>query len=390
MKKTIQVNPDFFKIPSSGGGRTRKNTEKKELKLNSLISPNNLKTKLLNRIKEHKTNEIKNKSNFASSSSSSSSLLPISIPIALASSSSSSSSASSSSPFASSSSDEFHGALDYLTDLTTKQKKKEFKRRVLNSRTVKNYPSPSLPHTYVSLDLPDELLEPAITTFVPESQDTYKVNYKRMTDDDDIPYGCLKNGKKKTYREWKQLNSTVDLPDIIRPPTPPKKNGTTFTNDTVTDLSREERLAKIKQKLRSMQDPETQRREQSIDDFHELEQQYSRNEPLINSSSSSPAKTLLKKTTTRKYTLGRSDKLRKVAVMIKNNQTRKNIVDTQQELKHMPLYNVKQYLRQHGMIKAGSTCPPDILRKTFETALLAGEVTNTNKETLLHNYLAEE
>lgn len=386
MKKTIQVNPEFFKIPSSGS-RTRKNTEKKELKVNSLISPNNLKTKLLNRIKEHKTNEMKQKANLASSSSSSpfassSPLLPMPIPIA------------SSSSFASSvaSSDELHGALDYLTDLTTKQKKKEFKKRVLNSRTVKKYPSPSLPHTYVSLDLPDELLEPAITTFVPDkSQDTFKVNYKCIADDD-IPYGCLKNGKKKTYREWKQLNSPVDIPDIIRPPTPPKKNGTTLmANDTNTtaELSREERLAKIKHKLRSMQDPETQRREQSIDDFHDLEQQYSRNEPLVGGGGG-PPKTLLKKTTTRKYTLGRSDKLRKVAVMIKNNQTRKNIVDTQQELKHMPLYNVKQYLRQHGMIKAGSTCPPEILRKTFETALLAGEVTNTNKETLLHNYLAEE
>jgi hypothetical protein len=42
------------------------------------------------------------------------------------------------------------------------------------------------------------------------------------------------------------------------------------------------------------------------------------------------------------------------------------------------------------MVKVGSTCPPDILRKTFESAVLTGEVTNTNKEILLHNFLSSD
>ena len=98
-------------------------------------------------------------------------------------------------------------------------------------------------------------------------------------------------------------------------------------------------------------------------------------------------KTYFKKTIKRRFTLGKSDKLRKVAVLIKDNQTRKNIINTQKELKKTNITDVRKYLRQHGIIKVGSTCPQDILRKTFEAAMLTGEITNTNKDILLHNFL---
>jgi hypothetical protein len=99
-------------------------------------------------------------------------------------------------------------------------------------------------------------------------------------------------------------------------------------------------------------------------------------------------KKYLKKTIKRKFTLGKSDKLRRVSVLIKDRQTRKNIINAQKELKKTTITDIKKYLRQNGIIKIGSTCPADILRKTFESAVLTGEVTNTNKETLLHNFLS--
>jgi hypothetical protein len=49
-KKTIQINPELFKLT---GNKTRKNKEKKELTLNPIVTPNNLKNKLQDYIAVH-------------------------------------------------------------------------------------------------------------------------------------------------------------------------------------------------------------------------------------------------------------------------------------------------------------------------------------------------
>jgi hypothetical protein len=387
-KKTIQINPELFKL---SGSKTRKNREKKELTLNPIVSPNNLKNKLLKRIKEHKTQEIKTTPSNTSNKDNSYT-------------------------------DEFYGALDYLSDLSKKQKVNEAKQRSINTRTLKNYPSS--PNPAISLELPPELQE--TKTFIPQTAEVFNVNYKVH---DDVPYGCLKNGRKKTYREWRELTKPVnpDIPDLVRPPTPPKKNVGMFlegavsiepakNTETENRLSREERLEQIKNKLKKIQDQETQQKQQSIEDFKKIEKQYST--PLMvapleelsdfdklesksaeiedilkereQKKENEKIKKYMKKTVKRKFTLGKSDKLRRVSVLIKDRQTRKNIINTQKELKKTTITDVKKYLRQHGIIKVGSTCPSDILRKTFESAILTGEVTNTNKDTLLHNFLSGE
>jgi len=413
-KKTIQINPELFKI---SGGKTRKNREKKELIVNPNVTPNNLKNRLLKRIKEHKNGGTLNVRPSAKLSKTSE--------------------ISNSKQSSENYTDEFYGALDYLSDLTKKQKINEAKQRSLNTRTLKNYSSSYSSistNPNISLELPPELQE--TKTFVPQSDEVFNVNYKVT---DEVPYGCLKNGKKKTYREWKQISQPdkIDIPDIIRPPTPPKKNiNTSLTNfqdtsirdtsfhlqkdtsiiNSQNNLSREERLEQIKNKLKKIQDEETQIKQKSLDDFKKLEKQIST--PLMDSSleeldnysggddintdvedmikqreddkEKSKNKKYLKKTVKRKFTLGKSDKLRRVSVLIKDRQTRKNIINTQKELKKTTITDVKKYLRQHGIIKIGSTCPADILRKTFESAVLTGEVTNTNKEILLHNFLSSD
>ena len=359
-KKTIQINPELFKI---SGNKTRKNKEKKALPIIPMVSPNSIKNKLLKRIKEHKTNEIRNAGS-----------TDINVDTT-------------------NGNDEFDGAMSFLSDLSKQKKSNEAKQRIHHLKTLKNYENANpIQPSQISLDASSL------------KNESYKLT-------DDVPYGCLKGGKKHTYREWKELTKTTDIPDMIRPPTPPKKKDD-INDDNVS--SREDRLQQIKAKLKKLQDDETREKQEKMEQFEAMEKKLVPTNHLLGEIDtdadtdnngdndieqlikereakieSEKEKRFLKKTIKRKFTLGKSDKLRQVSVLIKDKQTRKNIINTQKELKKTNINDVRKYLRQHGMIKVGSTCPADILRKTFESAMLTGEIHNTNKETLLHNFLSE-
>ena len=425
-KKTIQINPELFKMP---GNKTRKAREKKELPLAPIISPNNLKSKLLNRIKEHKMKEIgetmvsTNKRTNSTGSNANGSNANGNLKTGKI-------------------DDEFHSAINYLSDLSKKQKSTQDKERIMANKTLKQYKSNLNTYTttpeYIpgfinaSLELPPELQpNPQAPSF---SLSESKI--KTLDGTSDVPYGCLKNGNKPTFRSWNQTRKNYEHPELInvstiRPPTPPKRTETEATNipnqnpmiittafakeEPGPILSREQRLEQIKNKLKKIQDKEINRIPEAVqlnNNLKTLEDMATKTSPSINldelpeiddindSGFNIPEilrekredelkipKKYLKRTVSRKFTLGKSDKLKRVSVLLKDKKTRKNVIDAQKELKKTSITDVRKYLRQHGIIKVGSTAPNDILRKTFEASMLAGEITNTNKDTLLHNFM---
>jgi hypothetical protein len=404
--KTISINPSLFSIGSS---KTRKKRDKgstpKEI---PIISPNVLKNKLLHRIKEHKKKEIKNlelnknlglKDGLKGGETIKNEDIEFN--------------------------DEFINSIDYLQSLS-KQKKisdektkfeelKQKRKANLERRTIRSYNNDEIytnPNPNVNIELPDELKENII-------EEPFHI-----TKPTDVPYGILKGGKKPSYRDWvkTQRNNIVTNPNaslIVQP----EKNS--------KFIDRENRLHLLKQKIKQNMptySPTIMVPNLATGSQHSTANMVSVNTPTnlapIMVSSMEPTlplananmltapiiqnqdpplsmgpqeggkiiatKHITKKTTKKKYTLGRSLSKNKIGVLIKDNRTRKNVLTAQKELKRKNINDVKKYLREHNLIKTGSNAPNDVLRKLYESSMLSGEITNTNRETLIHNFTKEE
>lgn len=94
-----------------------------------------------------------------------------------------------------------------------------------------------------------------------------------------------------------------------------------------------------------------------------------------------------KVTRTSTYKLGKQKDKRTVGVLIKNNQTQKNIKREITALEQKSIKEIKNHLRQKNLIKAGSDAPNDVIRTLYKGSVLSGEVNNINSDNLVYNYL---
>ena len=419
-KKIIKINPELFNM---GGQKTKKQREIRERPPPSLIiNSNSLKKQLLNRIKEHKIKEKfeldeqnPNKGGVGGGKQEEEM-------------------------------DEFYDSIHYLSSLSKKHKENNEKlkydtniqknRESLARKTVKNpniyvtpsnsnsgvkspqssQPSPKPPtivhptpqiHPYhnisshqnmpfVNLELPEELKETLTPTDNGSFIERIKLNYGV---DNSVPYGCLKGGVKPTYRNWnltkKHIPSVPVIPQII-------------LDKPVVISERERKLDILKNRMKKQQDDDKLEKIMISQNLINIPSQ--ENEPFILTDTIVDAnivdtnivdtkliindkpiveKQFIKKTIKRKYTLGKSKLYRKVSILIKDKNTRKNVINAHKELKKKPINDVKKYLKEHGLIKAGSNAPNDVVRKIYESSMLTGDIINKNKDTLLHNFLSD-
>lgn len=101
---------------------------------------------------------------------------------------------------------------------------------------------------------------------------------------------------------------------------------------------------------------------------------------------STKSRQVKKKTIKRTYHLGRNKANNQFAVLIKNNDKNRRIQEEENIIKNKPMHEVKSYLYDKNMIKIGTNAPDVVLRKMYETSILAGDVTNRNPKIRLHNF----
>ena len=94
------------------------------------------------------------------------------------------------------------------------------------------------------------------------------------------------------------------------------------------------------------------------------------------------------RTIKRKYKLGKNG--RKISVLLKDNKTRKKIKNEVQELKQKTIKEIRSFLQEKNMIKAGSIAPNNVLRKMYEDMYLTGNIENKNTDNLIHNYVNDD
>ena len=401
LKKTIQVNPELFKM----GNRSRKAGKAEKVVLpKPVINPYSVKQKLLGRLQERKKAEIK------SSNVGSLGIKP--------------------KPYILSESenllndkddnkkdDEFFNALSYLTDFKKKQQvdseKKRYeekKRQEALNRTIKNQsvslglaPNINIP---INLELAPELVADNNAPVMPLQK--YKV-------DNETP-GCLKGGLKPTYKallnQTRKKDVETNVPSILTAGSNNNNNiiNNTNNNTNINDVNtlRQQKLALIKAKIQSLETENKKEKEASIpklipdpniiftsvnlDDVLEEKSGVAKAIDSVKEKEAeqSAGKKYSKKTIKRKFTLGKSNIYRKVGILVGNKQSRKNVLEAQKQLKRTPMSDIKKYLKHHGLIKVGSTATNDVLRKMYESAIMAGEITNINKDTLIHNFINDD
>lgn len=171
MSKKISINPDFFKL----SGSKKKNKKSKKLKPvfdKKKIKPNDIRKKLIQRVKDHqkkeKEKELEKQHEKVEKFQ-----------------------------------NNFEETINYLESVVKKRKKEKNKKR--KNKTVKNKVKIA------------QNIQPNIPIDLRPMQNNIDVN-ETSNITSAPPYGCLKGGSKPTYRQWKRTlkNNSNNEDDIIK------------------------------------------------------------------------------------------------------------------------------------------------------------------------------
>ena len=229
---------------------------------------------------------------------------------------------------------------------------------------------PNLPQEPMKIEMPPKITELAdmynntISTTIPEtSSSTTNDNATESSKEpplhipqkpedylpsifikEEPPHGCLKNGKKPTFREW----VTKILGGGGPPGVPSPHDGGAMSGGAMSGGA------------------------MSGGD--------------IDPSQIAGMRVKIRKTHKKRYRIGKHDNV--VGVLLKNKQTQRHIQSQHLKLRQSSIGEIRKYLYDHHLLKIGSNAPPDVLRRMYEDAILTGDVKNTNDGVMLHNFMS--
>ena len=350
--KTIQLNPAFL---SGGTSSSKSITPKKERKAKptTTVKPNKVKKQLLAKIKEFQNKNEKNKDSDISITCETDTCETDTCETDTCETDTCVTNTNKDN-FDSNFENEFNKSLNFLSELS-----KQRKRRPKKNETLKRGRIEQEAHQEIAIDIPEEMREDIMINKPITATQYLSIGIKQPLKNAPV-YSNLKNGTKPTYRQYhnktqKNYGNNNNIKPLIH--IEPEK----VSADAI---------------IPSAPAPIVHAPNVHAPNVHA---------PNVHA----PTRFKKKITRTLKYSLGKH-KNRKVSVLIKNAKTRRKVQTEQALLKQKTIPDIKNYLRSKNLLKVGSEVPNDVLRQMYENAILAGDISNKSKDTLIHNYFNDK
>jgi hypothetical protein len=238
--------------------------------------------------------------------------------------------------------------------------------------------------------MPMPIQEPATNQVSSDEPPVNKLAFK------DVPYGCLRGGNKPTYRTYHRNQPLTQNQNHVHNTTLKKS----LFSEIQSPLQQAELDPMIQERQRKLREIQmNSHAKQAATNQNAETNDPAVNDPAVNDhAANDPPNTMIptkikkeiKQTITKKYRLGKHASGKIVGVFIKNSDTRRKIQEEHGVLRRESIVEIRKYLHDHGLIKVGSDAPPDVLRNIYESAKMTGDVNNTNKHVMLHNFLKSD
>lgn len=193
----------------------------------------------------------------------------------------------------------------------------------------------------------------------------------------DPPFGILKNGKKPVYSEYIK-NSLID------------KN---ITNDkiVITDNNMFGKNVNVNNEINNIKNDIKNKFHSRKANLENLKKNFFKNNNIGDENEDKNKKFKVKnKKIIKRFVLGKNKKTKKVSILIKNKKTRKVIQKDERSLARKKMKEIKKFLVERSLIKAGSSAPNSLLKDLYKDCYLSGDIFNSGgksaEENMMHNW----